>query len=156
MNDTNDMSDHSEQSRAREQAVTPARPESAARPELINREIVARVSDRVAHGLSLQLALAAEDHPDITEAIWSQAVKRNPRLASAPETAKAKFCEEAVRRLANHEDNKWLCWLLERRYADLFSRSGDTANNAQTVAGIPEDIMERAREKAAKKRREEF
>lgn len=119
-----------------------------ARPiEIITTETVERVSNRIAHGLSLKLALAAEREPLINEAAWSAALEADPQLALIPDAVKAEFCQSAAERLVlSEQDNlKWLCWLLERCYPDLF---GASTQPAKSQNAVPEEFLKLFREEA--------
>lgn len=116
----------------------------------ITLEVVRRVSDRVAVGSTLSLALAAECDPKINVETWKKALSAHPEFYPLYEGSKGKFLDEAMRRLAAHEDAKYLCWLLERRYPGMFCKAEAAAaivNVNQTVS-IPEEVMQRAREVA--------
>lgn len=110
--------------------------------------MVKRVADRYAIGLTLKLALAAENNPKINEETWKKALAAHPELSPHYEAAKGKFLEKSVRRLAKAKELKHLCWLLERRYSDLFARPepAPVQVNNTNIVGLPEDVIERARE----------
>jgi hypothetical protein len=58
----------------------------------------------------------------------------------------------ATTRLAESDDLRNLCWLLERRYPDLFGlRKPDLGVNATVNVGLPENVLQRARELAREK-----
>ena len=111
-----------------------------------------RVSDRVARGLTLGLALAAENCHTINLETWKKALKRHPELSPLYEGGKGKFLEWAVQRLAEAKDLCNLRWLLERRHGDLFGRTGiemqvnASANAISASVSIPEPVLQRALE----------
>ncbi|HVX56963.1 MAG TPA: hypothetical protein VHA37_04475 [Candidatus Saccharimonadales bacterium] len=115
------------------------------------------MSDRVGRGLTLALALAAENNPTVNEETWKKALQAHPEFSPHYEAGKGKFLDRAVQRLSQHDDAKFLCWLLERRHSDLFARPasvdikvGATASaGASADAGIPADVVQRSREIAA-------
>lgn len=113
--------------------------------------VVKRVSIRVGIGLTLKLALAAENCATVNEETWKKALAAHPEFSPHYEAAKGKFLELSMVRLAKAEDLKYLCWLLERRHSDLFAKpeAAPIVNVNQSVAvGIPSDVIERARELA--------
>ena len=115
----------------------------------ITLEVVKRVSERVGIGLTLQLALAAEHDPCINCDSWEKAIKRNAEFVAPYAAAKADFLQKALSRLAEAQDLANLRWLLERRHSDLFARPSDTTINvSQSIVGIPDDVLAKAREYA--------
>lgn len=119
----------------------------------ITLEVVKRVSERVGRGMPLKLALATEGNAKINEETWKKALKAHSNFPPIYEAAKGKFLDEAMRKLEEAEDLKYVCWLLERRHSDLFARPEPAAvvNVSQSV-GIPADVIERARELAGAKK----
>ena len=113
--------------------------------------MVKRVSERVARGSTLSLALAAECHPQINEESWKKTLQRHPELSPHYEAAKGQFLDAAMRRLAESDDLKYLCWLLERRHSELFHKPEPAAAvvNVSQHVGIPEDVLARARQIAS-------
>lgn len=112
-----------------------------------------RVSERVARGSTLALALAAENCGTVNLDTWKKALKAHPEFSPQYEAAKGKFLEWATVRLAEAKDLVNLRWLLERRYSDLFSRPdialevNATANAGVTAnLSIPEQVLQRALE----------
>lgn len=119
--------------------------------------MVKRVSARVGRGLTLALALAAENNGKINDETWKKALQAHPEFSPHYEAGKGKFLDKAIKRIAAEKNTKYLCWLLERRHPDLFARhdtdvasgAGTTVHVSQSVAvGIPADVLERARELA--------
>jgi len=100
-------------------------------------------------GVTLALSLAAECKSTINLDTWKKALAAHPEFSPLYEGGKGKFLEHACRRLAGDVDVKYLCWLLERRFADLFQKpepAGAVVNVSQTAnLGIPADVIERAR-----------
>lgn len=99
-------------------------------------------------GLTLKLALAAENNDKINEETWKKALAAHPEFSPHYEAAKGKFLEQSMARLQSSKDLKYLCWLLERRHTDLFARPAPVevqVNNTNIIA-LPEDVIERARE----------
>lgn len=119
----------------------------------ITLEVVKRVSERVGMGMPLKQALQAEGHKQINEGSWKMALKRHPEMLPHYESAKATFLDRAMRRLAEADQLKYLCWLLERRHPDLFARpaasEGSTTVNVNQTnhnVAIPADVLQRAKE----------
>lgn len=107
-----------------------------------------RVSERVGRGLTLKLALAAERCQTVNEETWKKALQSHAEFVPVYEAGKAKFLELATWRLAESEDLANLRWLLERRHADLFARPAavNVSVNTEThIAGLSDDVLERAR-----------
>ncbi len=119
-------------------------------PKPITSDIVERVSNRIAHGVSLKLALAAERNPLINESAWSATLNDDPQLALIPDAVKGEFCENAAERLvrSDQENLKWLCWLLERCYPEMFGASNKTTESAKSENAIPEEFLKLFREEA--------
>ncbi len=113
-------------------------------------EVVKRVSARVGRGLTLSLALAAEDCPAVNVENWNKTLQRHKELSTHYEAGKGQFLDMATERLVASEELANLRWLLERRFPDLFSKPepGVTVNASVNLA-IPPDVVERAREIAA-------
>lgn len=112
-------------------------------------EVVQRVSERFGRGVPIKEALEAESHPKINLATWHKALQAHPELSIHYKAARGKFLDEALARLARDENTARLCWLLERRYSDLFAAPAPiNVNVAQqtVIAGVPDDILQRARE----------
>lgn len=108
--------------------------------------VVGRVSERFALGLTLKMALVLEQNPHVNLDSWAWALKRHPEFVPPFEAARAKFYESAMRRLANHDDPKWLTWVLERRHSADFAKPPESFNVKQTIVGLPDDILAKARE----------
>lgn len=110
--------------------------------------VVKRVSRRVAMGSTLTLALAAEGHGKVNEETWKKALQSHREFSPHYEQGKGKFLAGAMERLQKSKDLKFLCWLLERRHADLFARPAavSVAVNNTNVIELPREVIERARE----------
>ena len=110
--------------------------------------MVKRVSARVARGLTLELALAAEQHGKINLETWHKALQKCEEFSTHYQGARGKFLEWAVAKLAADKNTSRLMWLLERRHADLFSKPEPAAAvvNVSQHVGIPADVLERAKQ----------
>lgn len=119
-------------------------------------EVVRRVSERVAAGLTLALALHAEQVATVNEETWKKAVAGNADFKAIYEGAKAKFLEEAVLRLSQAKELKYLCWLLERRHSEMFRKpdADRVVVNQSVSVGIPDEVLQRAREIAAREHKD--
>ena len=110
--------------------------------------VVKRVSKRVAMGSTLALALAAEGNGKVNEETWKKALQSHPEFSPHYEAGKGKFLAGAMARLEKSKNLKFLCWLLERRHADLFARPAAvnvSVANTTHINGCPDDVLERAR-----------
>jgi len=116
--------------------------------ELITPKVARRVAQRLALGLPLDMALAAEDNPEINPDTWADAIEEDPASAAHAAAAQARFCEDALARLVNEEDPKWLCWVLENCHPTLLQPKPATAEKDKMIAGLPADVLARAREYA--------
>ena len=112
----------------------------------ITLDVVKRVSDRVGRGLTLALALAAECCATINVETWKKCLQAHPEFSPHYEAGKGRFLDAAVKRLAESHELKYLCWLLERRHGDLFSKPDAPAAVVNVITAIPEDVVQRARE----------
>jgi len=120
--------------------------------------VVGRVSDRVARGLTLALALAAEEQDKINVETWKKALQAHPEFSPRYEAGKGKFLEWATQRLAESKDLANLRWLLERRHAGLFARPDlqlELRGSASVNVSIPEPVLQRALEIAHAESRSE-
>jgi hypothetical protein len=110
--------------------------------------VVKRVATRIGRGLTLNLALAAENKSTINEETWKKALQAHPEFSPHYEAGKGKFLDWAMQRLAVSKELANLKWLLERRHPDLFARPAEVAvnvNNTTNISGLPDDVLERAR-----------
>ena len=109
--------------------------------------MVKRVAARVGRGLTLKLALAAENQLTVNEETWKKALHSHPELSPHYEAGKGKFLDRATQRLSQSAELANLRWLLERRHPDLFAKPADVEVNVSNtnVIELPADIVERAR-----------
>lgn len=110
--------------------------------------VVRRVGGRYARGVPLVDALAAEGNGKINLETWKKALASHPEFSPHWHACKGKFLDRATKRLAEARKLTYLCWLLERRHADLFARPAAVSvsvNNQTTIAGVPEDVLGRLR-----------
>ena len=112
-------------------------------------ELVERVAKRVEAGIQLKIALYGEG---VSVAAFEEHLKDNPELAAHYETAKRKFMEMAVKKMLEEEKPAAsIRWLLEHCHPDLLAQPGEAGSPAaapQTIAGLPNNILERMREYA--------
>lgn len=108
------------------------------------------MSERVGRGLTLKLALAAEDCPTVNEETWKKALAAHVEFSPHYEAGRGKFLELATRRLAKSKDLANLRWLLARRHSDLFGESPEVVVNNNIE--LPADVIELARQHARGKK----
>lgn len=115
--------------------------------------LVQRVAARIGRGLTLRLALAAEQNDKVNEETWKKALAAHPEFSPLYEAAKGKFLDVATQRLAKSADLYNLRWLLERRHADLFARPAEVSVSVENnvAVSIPDDVIQRARQIAKEK-----
>jgi hypothetical protein len=101
--------------------------------------VVKRVSSRFARGITLKLALAAENNSKINEETWKKALAAHPEFYPHYEGAKGKFLAESMEKLAAAKDLKFLCWLLERRHSDLFAKPSDISVSVTNQVNVSTD-----------------
>lgn len=103
---------------------------------------------RVGRGLTLELALAAENRATVNRETWKKALQAHPEFSPHYEAGKGKFLDRATSRLARSRNLNDLKWLLERRHADLFAKPADVEVNVSNtnVVELPAEIVQRARE----------
>jgi hypothetical protein len=113
--------------------------------------VVQRVSDRVGRGLTLALALAAEDCATVNLETWKKALQAHPEFSPRYEAGRGKFLDYALTQLAASPDLANLRWLLKHRFPDLFPRDPDLALTLHTNTSvvIPDELLQRARRIAA-------
>ena len=99
------------------------------RPPAITLKVVKRVGVKVAQGVPLRYALAAENHREINLDSWHKAIQRNEDFRAEYERASAAFVEAACKRLVADRSPANLRWILERRYPADFARKPDTEVN---------------------------
>jgi hypothetical protein len=99
------------------------------RPPAITLKVVKRVGAKVAQGVPLRYALAAESNREINLDSWHKAIQRNDDFRAEYERASAVFVEAACKRLVADRSPANLRWILERRYPADFARKPDTEVN---------------------------
>ena len=109
--------------------------------------LVDRVSERLALGMPLKLALAGEP---ITRAEYKEHLLKHPELAAVEDVAKQNLLQNAFNvMLAGENAAANFRWLLERVYPDVVGGPDDeSAKPKQTILGLPEEILEQIRERA--------
>lgn len=117
----------------------------------ITLEVVERVSQRVGMGMPLHMALETEGNRKVNPSTWQKALKAHPEFRPIYTACKGKFLDYAMRKLAESEELKHLCWLIERRHSDLFARPEPApavvnVSQSNTVVSLPDDVVQRARE----------
>jgi hypothetical protein len=87
--------------------------------------LVLRVSERLAIGISLQLAVAGEG---LSGAEYEKLLRENPELATLQAVTQREFVEDCLRKLLQAKNpSANIRWLLERLYPEFF---GDPRANA--------------------------
>jgi len=117
-------------------------------------ELVHRVSERVAKGIPIQVALQSEP---VTYDAYRKHLQRHSELRAIQATAKIKFLDVTFD-MITAKPGPMLRWLLERRHADVFGPNADkisgddtesdTAHPTQTLAGVPEHLVDELRKQA--------
>jgi hypothetical protein len=119
----------------------------------ITHELVQRVSERIAKGIPLKIALESED---INFEAYRKHIRRHPELRAIQSAAKIKFLEVTYA-MITEKPCPMLRWLLERRHSTAFSpdkkepddpeteTDADTESTSQTIAGVPQHLVEEAR-----------
>lgn len=110
--------------------------------------MVKRVAARIGRGLTLKLALAAENKATVNEETWKKTLQSHPEFSPHYEAGKGKFLDAATLRLVRSKELSNLKWLLERRFPDLFARPAEVSvevNNTTNISGLADDVLERAR-----------
>jgi hypothetical protein len=103
--------------------------------------LVERVSDRVAKGIPLRIALSVEP---LGLPEYEDHLRRNPAMASREDAAKLKFLEHAIDMLLAVEDpSSNIRWLLLHLYPEVFNRQQgrelqNVTVNVATVTGASE------------------
>ena len=117
-------------------------PESKVTPALVD-----RVSERLAMGMPLKMALAGEN---VTRAEYKEALQMHPELQDLQELAKRKVLENAFSVMFNGEQAaaNWR-WHIELIYKDIIgSQDEDFPKQKQTIFGFPEEVLNQIREHA--------
>ena len=109
--------------------------------------LVDRVSERLAMGMPLRIALAGEP---VTRAEYKNHLLQHPELAAREDIAKQNLLQNAFDvMLAGENAAANFRWLLERVYPDVVGGPDDeSAKPKQTILGLPEEVLEQIREKA--------
>jgi hypothetical protein len=112
--------------------------------------LVKRVSERLAKGIPLKLALAGEP---VTQAEYEGQLRHDPELAALQDVAKREFLEDALLTLLNGKNaGANIRWWLETFYPEIFakpeSKEDEPKQVKQTILGVPEDELEAARAEA--------
>ncbi len=114
-------------------------------PAAITAALVERVSDRIATGFPLELALAGES---VSRADYEQQLREHPEFANLANVAKRKFLQSAIAVLLNARDSSAnIRWLLERLYPEVFSRnresedvkSGKANSGISPIVGVSDE-----------------
>jgi hypothetical protein len=125
---------------------TPPNPDPNPQPK-ITTALIDRVSERLAMGLPLKMALAGEK---VTRAEYKDYLSKFPELQDLQELAKRKVLESAFSVMLEGEQAaaNWR-WLIELIYKDVLGNQDDESpKQKQTILGIPEEIIEQMRENA--------
>jgi hypothetical protein len=124
------------------------------RPVKITPDIVSKVAENLATGLSLRMALRLA-HPEISTVHWARSLERDTRIAAAFEVKEAevvkRLLDELYQRSLGGTKAQWtaIAWILERRWRDDYgqkpSGSGTNVNvQVNTLVGLGEDVLRRA------------
>jgi hypothetical protein len=109
--------------------------------------LVDRVSERLAMGMPLKMALAGEN---VTRAEYKDALQQHPELQDLQELGKRKVLENAYSILLQGDQAaaNWR-WLIELIYKDVIgSQDDDSPKQKQTIFGFPEEVLNQIREHA--------
>ena len=130
----------------------------------VTSELVERVSRLVAKGIPIKVAL--EDEP-VTVAAYRRHLQRHPELRAIQSSAKIKFLDNTTD-LIFSRPNPLMRWLIERRHAadfgldenadedsdsdseDSSAPKTETKPQIQTLAGVPEHLVDELRRQAQK------
>jgi hypothetical protein len=116
----------------------------------ITAELVDRVSQRVAMGFPLRIALAGEN---VAGEDYEEHLSEHPELAELEDLAKQKFLEHAMSVMLRGKDAAAnFRWLIGRVYPDVIGSSSEEEEKEEcrTIAGVPEYLVEEARRNAAR------
>jgi hypothetical protein len=118
---------------------------------VVTEAIVREVAAMTARGVPLRYALL-QMTPPVSLDTWHSALRRNASFHTLYERARGEFLVKACNRLVSERDPANLRWILERRHPEHFGKGPDASVtvNHQTVVGLPEDVLDRARALAAK------
>jgi hypothetical protein len=127
------------------------------RKSKVTAALVRRVSNHVARGIPIHLALALTgeltDEP-VTLDAYERQLRRHPKLRAIQARAKLKFLDKAIDAICS-QPGPMLRWYLERRFAHVFcpqeedekfeaQAERDTASETQTIDSS-EEVLEEAR-----------
>jgi len=116
---------------------------------LITPALVDRVSQRLAMGMPLKIALAGEG---VKRAEYKEHLRQHPELEELQDIAKRKFLENAFNVMLDGENAAAnFRWLIELVYPNVLGSENDESakpNQKQTIVGLPEETLERMREYA--------
>jgi hypothetical protein len=83
-------------------------------------ELVQRVSERVAIGIPLELAVAGEG---LSREEYEGQLRERPELATIQDVTIREFIEDCIRKLLQAKDpSANIRWLLERLYPEIFGK----------------------------------
>ncbi|HEV2327959.1 MAG TPA: hypothetical protein VGY56_04115 [Verrucomicrobiae bacterium] len=116
----------------------------------IDVNLVKRVSERLATGIPLRLALAGEG---VTVPEYKEHLLNHPELQAILDIEKRKFLENAINMLLECENRGvHIRWILERFYPHALAPDPgcveDEDDKPKTVAGVPEKFIALFREEA--------
>ena len=114
----------------------------------IDTALIERVSERLALGIPLRLALATEP---VTRAEYKDHLLRHPELQKIQDVQKLKLLENAYHVMFDGENAAASYrWLIEHVYPEVCNPSDDdeSPKKKPTIAGLPEELIEQIREKA--------
>ena len=126
----------------------------------VTAELVKRVSERVARGIPIRVALSGEQ---VSWTAYKKHLQRHPELKAIQKGAKIQFLDKAFDMILSRP-GPMLRWLLERRHPELFAKPREeaaiqttdsdpqiqTQTQYQTIAGVPQEALEEARRNAQK------
>ena len=110
--------------------------------------LVDRVSQRLAMGIPLKIALAGEN---VTCEEYEIHLSAHPDLAELEDVAKRKFLEHAMSVILKGKDaSANFRWLVERVYGDVIGseQEDEPEEEHQTIRGVPEYLLNEARKRA--------
>jgi len=125
---------------------TPVEP----KPDLqsvITPALVDRVSERLAMGIPLRIAIAGEP---VTRTEYKDYLREHPELAALELVAKRRFLENAFSVMLEGEQAPAnFRWLIELAYQGIVGNDEDQlTKQKQTILGLPEEIIEQMRQNA--------
>lgn len=111
----------------------------------ITKTLVKRVSERVAKGVPLKLALAGEP---VTLEQYEEQLSQHPELAILQDVAKREILEDALTTLFSGKSaSPNIRWWLTTVYPEIFDKREPEKEEPvkQTIRGVPEEEVERWR-----------